>query len=261
MKVEILDRDTDSVLYSGEHKSVREALEHAVKGDIDLSRAELAGADLSEANLQGARLSDADLSDAQMYRANLIGADLAGALLQGTELCDSDLTSANLSRADLDNARLYNAVLRAASLREAWFREADLTNADLRDADLLGASLRGANLTGATANSIRPENFGLAADEGLMWRVAERIVSSDEALVMANWHTCETQHCLAGWAVHLSGPGGYALEQVTSPSVAGCLLIPDMAHLFFETERPQRVRDFCREVLSRRPPPTPRIGP
>ena len=29
-------------------------------------------------------------------------------------------------------------------------------------------------------------------------------------------HTCETTHCRAGWAVHLAGEAGYALEKRTS---------------------------------------------
>ena len=32
----------------------------------------------------------------------------------------------------------------------------------------------------------------------------------------ANWHTCDTTHCRAGWVVHLAGPAGYALEKETS---------------------------------------------
>ena len=49
---------------------------------------------------------------------------------------------------------------------------------------------------------------------------------------MGDWHTCETTHCLAGWAVHLSGPAGYALEALVGPSTAGQILMPTAAHLF-----------------------------
>ena len=37
---------------------------------------------------------------------------------------------------------------------------------------------------------------------------------------MGDWHSCETTHCRAGWAVHLAGPAGYALEKATSPVFA-----------------------------------------
>jgi hypothetical protein len=37
--------------------------------------------------------------------------------------------------------------------------------------------------------------------------------SQTGALNMAGVHTCSTTHCRAGWAVHLAGEAGYALEQ------------------------------------------------
>ena len=33
---------------------------------------------------------------------------------------------------------------------------------------------------------------------------------------MANWHTCDTTHCRAGWVVMLAGEAGKALEAKTS---------------------------------------------
>ena len=33
---------------------------------------------------------------------------------------------------------------------------------------------------------------------------------------MGDWHTCETTHCRAGWAVHLAGERGKALEKASS---------------------------------------------
>jgi hypothetical protein len=41
-------------------------------------------------------------------------------------------------------------------------------------------------------------------------------VSKPNALQMESWHTCDTTHCRAGWAVHLAGEKGYALERKTS---------------------------------------------
>jgi hypothetical protein len=43
-------------------------------------------------------------------------------------------------------------------------------------------------------------------------------------LRMADWHTCETTHCLAGWAVTLAGEAGAALEAKVGSSVAGALI-------------------------------------
>jgi hypothetical protein len=40
--------------------------------------------------------------------------------------------------------------------------------------------------------------------------------SKPDALNMDHWHTCETTHCRAGWAVHLAGKKGAALEKASS---------------------------------------------
>ena len=47
---------------------------------------------------------------------------------------------------------------------------------------------------------------------------------------MASWHgrdgnACGTTHCRAGWAIHLAGEDGYALEDAVGPSLAGALII------------------------------------
>src|SRR5690348_5739922 len=45
-------------------------------------------------------------------------------------------------------------------------------------------------------------------------------VSQPAALSMANWHTCETTHCRAGWVVHLAGEPGKKLEQFFNTELA-----------------------------------------
>ena len=41
---------------------------------------------------------------------------------------------------------------------------------------------------------------------------------------MDSWHTCETTHCMAGWAIHLAGEAGYALEKKVGSHRAGQLI-------------------------------------
>ena len=67
--IEIKNRWNGEVLYSGEHASLKEAVEAAVKS----------GVSLAGANLRGANLGDANLGDANLRGANLRGADLRGA--------------------------------------------------------------------------------------------------------------------------------------------------------------------------------------
>lgn len=87
-----------------------------------------------------------------------------------------------------------------------------LSNADLRNADLLGAKL-----------PREPE-------QGLLQKVAQAALAP-EALNMGTWHTCETVHCIAGWACALTRDK--SLEGTHGPQVAGLLLLGAEAHSHF----------------------------
>lgn len=41
---------------------------------------------------------------------------------------------------------------------------------------------------------------------------------------MSTWHSCGTTHCRAGWAVHLAGEPGYALERFHGSALAAQLI-------------------------------------
>jgi hypothetical protein len=41
---------------------------------------------------------------------------------------------------------------------------------------------------------------------------------------MGTWHTCGTTHCRAGWAIHLAGEAGYALERFYNAPLAAQLI-------------------------------------
>lgn len=44
------------------------------------------------------------------------------------------------------------------------------------------------------------------------------------SLDMSAWHTCETTHCRAGWAIHIAGPEGRELETKRGPLHAGRMI-------------------------------------
>jgi hypothetical protein len=52
----------------------------------------------------------------------------------------------------------------------------------------------------------------------------EECTRPEGALNMGEWHTCETTHCRAGWAITLAGPAGKVLEGCLGPATAGALL-------------------------------------
>jgi len=194
------------------------SIKWAIKHGADLTRTVLMGADLTDADLTGANLMNADLTntvltDTNLTRANLRGADLTGANLTRANLRGADLTGANLrgganlTNTDLTGADLTGTILRSAILRDANLTEADLTDTNLRSADLTGAVL--------------PKHVPVvpAIDRAIL-----AAIEAGGCLEMKGWHKCNTTHCRAGWAIHLAGAAGAALENEFGSAAAGALI-------------------------------------
>jgi hypothetical protein len=164
-----------------------------------------------------ADLSVADLREADLSGANLRGADLSWADLRGANLREADLSGANLSWAKL--------------------REANLSGADLSWANLRRADLRGA--------------IGLPiADDApsRLLAVAKSALSSSDALEMGTWHTCETTHCVCGWAEHLGGSLAKLIVEQFGNDVGGLMLLGVKAHSYFYSTNGQ-ARAFLQSVI------------
>ncbi|MFJ0883669.1 pentapeptide repeat-containing protein [Bordetella bronchiseptica] len=224
----------------------------------DLAGANLAGADLAGANLADAYLARAYLARAYLADAYLADADLADADLAGAYLADADLAGANLAGANLADAYLARAYLADAYLADADLARANLARANLADAYLADAYLAGANLARANLAGARNLPVGTEATspvepyqrdtrpaaernaaraarfrelnptvpvvEALDAKILSAIENGRGGLEMGAWHTCETTHCRAGWAVHLAGEAGYALEREHGPQYAGRMI-------------------------------------
>ena len=200
--IEIKNRFTGNVLWSGEAESLRDAVEKAVAARADLAGANLAGANLAGADLAGAYLDFANLARVNLYGANLDGADLAGANLAGADLADANLADAYLAGANLDGARNYDAT-----------KHVEPTAPYVRDAGggRVGAMMR-----------YRERHPNVPVVEKLDAKILDAITSGGGSLNMLDWHSCETTHCRAGWAIHLAGKAGYELEdRLGSPEYAG----------------------------------------
>lgn len=119
-------------------------------------------------------------------------------------------------RADLSGADLSWADLLGADLRGANIRGADLRWANLFGANIRGADLSGANLSGA---------IGLPSIDAA-FDINSAVAASCKnpgALEMGIWHTCDTTHCRAGWAVVLH-PQGKLLESIYGTNAAAALI-------------------------------------
>jgi Pentapeptide repeats (8 copies) len=173
-------------------------------------------------DLSGADLRNADLSGADLRNANLSGAFLNGANLRSTDLSGADLSGADLRRANLSGADLYGADLSGAFLRDAY----------LNDADLYGAN--GLIIASDAADRLKA--------------VAINALSADDALEMDDWHTCNTTHCIAGWAIYLAGEPGRLLEESHGSAIAGLMLLGAEAHSHFYDSN-EDARKWLQEVL------------
>ena len=124
---------------------------------------------------------------------------------------------ANLSKADLSKADLSDADLSDANLSWANLSKANLSDANLSDANLSDANLSDANLSDANLS------IKIPIVEKIDSKILEHIKAGDK-LQMKNWHTCETTHCRAGWAVHLAGRVGYVLESILGTNCLAALI-------------------------------------
>ena len=123
----------------------------------------------------------------------------------------------------------------------ADLRRADLRHADLRHADLSGADLRYADLSGA--------DLQLQIEEGLLQKVAIAALAKPENLEMRDWHSCETTHCISGWATHIS-PNGKEFEKKYGYQIAGLMLLGVEAHSHFFDDN-EDGRAYLQSVLDK----------
>ena len=154
------------------------------------------------------------------------------AVAQKAYLAGADLAGANLARADLARAYLAGADLARAYLAGAYLARAYLAGANLAGADNVSTEVTGEPRKPYVKLSkdpverlaqIRERNPGIPIVEDLDGKILAAIENGG-GLEMSNWHTCETTHCMAGWAIHLAGDAGKALEAERGPQRAGALI-------------------------------------
>jgi len=275
----------------GEADGARADLAGAYLADANLARADLAdanlaGADLARADLAGADLAGANLADANLAGANLARAYLAGAYLADANLARAYLADANLADADLAGANLADANLARANLAGADLADANLARAYLADADLADANLAGADLADAYLADAKNAPADLAAHkdpstpyvrrlptpeelascaaayraahptvpvvEQLDAKILAAITSGGGKLEMGSWHSCETTHCRAGWAITLAGEAGAALEEEHGSQRAGWMIYRAstgrVPHFFASNERALEDIKRCAEM-------------
>jgi hypothetical protein len=137
---------------------------------------------------------------------------------------------------------LYRIGIKGAN--RANLSRANLFGADLSGANLSGADLSRANLSGALG-------LPIAADApARLLAVAQAVLASPDALAMDTWHTCETTHCICGWAEHLGGPLANLIIQTQGNDLGGLMLLGIDAHAHFYSSKEQ-ARQFLQSVIDK----------
>ncbi len=143
------------------------------------------------------------LEAAVKARANLAGADLADANLAGADLAGADLADANLAGADLAGA------INVGETNGSESKQDEPTDRVARYA--------------ARAARFRELNPDVPVIEALDAKILAALDHGGH-LDMSTWHTCETTHCRAGWAITLAGEKGKELELTHGPQRAGSMI-------------------------------------
>lgn len=73
-------------------------------------------------------------------------------------------------------------------------------------------------------------------------------LADSNALRMSAWHTCQTTHCIAGWAIHQAGELGRILESLHGADLAGRLLLGNEAVMHFHDDNDD-AREWLQSVL------------
>ncbi len=215
--------DSSKALWSGEAGTIKDAVVAAAKGGADLGGAYLGDAYLGDADLRDADLRGADLRGADLRDAYLRGADLGGADLRGADLGDADLRGAYLRGADLGGAVMPAGFDRSAHKdpETLYVRRVPEGGPDRPRLSREERDKRRAERQAGRAAAYREAH----PDVPVVEHIDAKILGALEAggsLDMSTWHSCETTHCRAGWAIHLAGEKGYGLEkQLGSAEAAG----------------------------------------
>jgi len=133
----------------------------------------------------------------------------------------ADLAGAYLADADLAGAYLARAYLARAYLADAYNLPSGVEKTDPPEPYERKPS---AERFAERAARFRERNPTIPVIPDIDARILAAVEGGSGSLEMGSWHTCETTHCRAGWAIHLAGEVGYALEKQYNADHAGRMI-------------------------------------
>ena len=107
-------------------------------------------------------------------------------------------------------------------------------------------NMKGSNLIGAIMISGTRPNIPYI--KNLDQKILDILDQNKGELDMRKWHTCETTHCRAGWAITLAGAKGYDLEVEFGTFLGGSLIYaksyPDLPLPNFRSSNEDAMKDM-----------------
>jgi uncharacterized protein YjbI with pentapeptide repeats len=216
-------------------------LSHSALDEADLSlavlhRVKMTGTSLRKANLNAVLMTDAILAYARFDSANLSGSRLIGTRFSNAYLRDTNLSRAIANNADFSGADLSGANMSFGSFEGCCFDGAMLAGANIEMAYFCGSTFKGAIIRGLDFGSanwsgaiiegaiIDPTDYADVPTIPNIHKTIYAAANTPGALDMLTWHSCDTTHCRAGWAVTLAGQAGAALEDKIGTAAAAALI-------------------------------------
>jgi hypothetical protein len=166
---------------------------------------------------------------------------LNGANFTNTSVNSTKFHRCGLQEANFSNVRMGTSYFHDCNLTKVNFTNADLINSCFIDVDMDTVILTNANVSGIRLPMTKmpkqilkckgfPEE--IVKNDNLLKEIAAIVLNDNEALEMFSWHTSDTIHCMAGWAIHLH-PQGYQIEAASTTVIAAKLLLGDEAESYF----------------------------
>lgn len=191
-------------------QSRNEALFGVIFQDINYPEAYLC-----ESKFTGCRFKNCDFTDSAVSWSKFLSC------------CFSDCVFVNslCNEVSLDNSRFDNCNFYKANLNHSSFLNCTINGGNFVEAELSDVIVKGSDLLGPeSAQSLI--NKGITTFPPSVDFIHQKVLHNAKigGLDMGDFHTCDTTHCIAGWAIHLAGDKGYYAEQKLDPENAGAMI-------------------------------------
>jgi hypothetical protein len=149
-----------------------------------------------------------------------------GSTVSGSTVSDGSTVSGSTVS---DGSTVIGSTVIGSTVRGSTVIGSTVIGSTVRGSTVRGSTVIGSTVRGSTVIDgkilvadvlVDPTTLPAVAD--LDRKIAEA-VAIPGALDMSGWH-CGSSHCRAGWAIHLAGAAGYALEKQYGSEVAGILI-------------------------------------